>query len=133
MPLVVTARQNIFINKNEQRFISNIIILTTILISAFLASNLFSFYIIFEASLIPTLFIIIKWGYQPERLQAGLFLILYTITARLPLLMAIAAQFNNKVNNIFFSIHSFPSYSITLWLIINIAFIVKLPLFLFHL
>lgn len=133
MPLVVTARQNIFINKNEQRFISNIIILTTILISAFLASNLFSFYIIFEASLIPTLFIIIKWGYQPERLQAGLFLILYTITARLPLLMAIATQFNNKVNNIFFSIHSFPSYSITLWLIINIAFIVKLPLFLFHL
>nr|QNJ33898.1 NADH dehydrogenase subunit 4 [Alitta succinea] len=133
MPLVITASQNILINKNEQGFMTNIIALTMILIFAFLTSNLFSFYIMFEASLIPTLFIIMKWGYQPERLQAGLFLMLYTITASLPLLMAIATQFNNKINNMFFPINSFSSYSMTLWLVMNMAFMVKLPLFVFHL
>lgn len=73
---------------------------------AFIVSDLFSFYIIFEASLIPTLFIIIKWGYQPERLQAGLYLIIYTITARLPLLIGIAFQYNNRISNISFTLYS---------------------------
>ena len=41
----------------------------------------------FEVSLIPTLILIIGWGYQPERLQAGIYLIMYTITASLPLLI----------------------------------------------
>jgi len=44
------------------------------------------FYISFEASLIPTLLLILGWGYQPERLQAGIYLIIYTVTASLPLL-----------------------------------------------
>jgi NADH-ubiquinone oxidoreductase chain 4 len=32
--------------------------------------NLFSFYLFFESSFIPTVFLIWGWGYQPERLQA---------------------------------------------------------------
>ena len=30
--------------------------------------------------------LIIGWGYQPERLQAGVYIIIYTITGSLPLL-----------------------------------------------
>lgn len=47
------------------------------------------FYIFFEASLIPTFLLVIGWGYQPERLQARMYLMLYTITASLPLLLSI--------------------------------------------
>lgn len=133
IPLVLAARQNIMINKYQSKFTINIISLTLILITAFIVSDLFSFYIIFEASLIPTLFIIIKWGYQPERLQAGLYLIIYTITARLPLLIGIAFQYNKRISNIFFTIYPRSNSISVIWLIINLAFIVKLPLFLFHL
>nr|WBQ42665.1 NADH dehydrogenase subunit 4 [Nectoneanthes oxypoda] len=133
MPLVLAASQNIVINKYQSKFTINIISLTLILIMAFMVSDLFSFYIMFEASLIPTLFIIMKWGYQPERLQAGLYLMMYTITASLPLLMGIAFQYNNSISNMSFTLYSTSSTINIMWLMMNLAFMVKLPLFLFHL
>jgi len=60
-----------------------------LLILVFSRSNLFIFYIFFEATLIPTLFLIVGWGAQPERLQAGTYIILYTVGASLPLLLLI--------------------------------------------
>jgi NADH-ubiquinone oxidoreductase chain 4 len=39
--------------------------------------------------LIPTLFLILGWGYQPERVQAGIYLLFYTLLASLPLLVGI--------------------------------------------
>jgi NADH-ubiquinone oxidoreductase chain 4 len=39
--------------------------------------------------LIPTLFLILGWGYQPERVQAGISLLFYTLLASLPLLVGI--------------------------------------------
>jgi NADH-ubiquinone oxidoreductase chain 4 len=39
--------------------------------------------------LIPTLFLILGWGYQPERVQAGIYLLFYTLLAPLPLLVGI--------------------------------------------
>lgn len=134
IPIVIAARQNIYQKQNDALFLSYIVALTIILLLAFSASHIFAFYILFEASLIPTLLIIIKWGYQPERLQAGIYLMLYTITARLPLLAGISIQtFYYNIGNIFFSGFSFSSYYSSFWLVINFAFIVKLPLFLFHL
>nr|YP_010944258.1 NADH dehydrogenase subunit 4 [Nectoneanthes multignatha]WLW41624.1 NADH dehydrogenase subunit 4 [Nectoneanthes multignatha] len=133
MPLVLAASQNIMINKYQSKFTINIISLTLILITAFMVSDLFSFYIMFEASLIPTLFIIMKWGYQPERLQAGLYLMMYTITASLPLLMGIAFQYNKSISNMFFTMYPSSNSISVMWLMMNLAFMVKLPLFLFHL
>lgn len=135
IPLVIIASYKInLLHNNSHKFILNINFLTVVLITAFSTSNIFSFYIIFEASLIPTLFIIIKWGYQPERLQASIYLILYTITARLPLLIGISIQFiYNNSTHIFIIIQAPHNVNNIFWLIINIAFIVKLPLFLFHL
>lgn len=134
IPIVIAARQNIYQKRNDSFFLFYIVALTLILLLAFSASHLFAFYILFEASLIPTLLIIIKWGYQPERLQAGIYLILYTITARLPLLAGISIQtFYSNLDHIFFPVFSFTGYYSAFWLIMNLAFIVKLPLFAFHL
>lgn len=134
VPIVIAASQKIYLENNQHIFLLYLAIFTIIIILAFSMSHLFIFYIIFEASLIPTLLIIIKWGYQPERLQASIYLILYTITARLPLLGGIAIQviiFN--MDNIFLPLFSFINLSSPFWLIINLAFIVKLPLFIVHL
>ena len=40
-------------------------------------------------TLLPTLFLILGWGYQPERVQAGIYLLFYTSLASLPLLAGI--------------------------------------------
>nr|YP_009974950.1 NADH dehydrogenase subunit 4 [Platynereis bicanaliculata]QNJ33924.1 NADH dehydrogenase subunit 4 [Platynereis bicanaliculata] len=134
MPMVIAASQKIYMNHSSPMFLCYIITLTIILLMAFSSSHLFSFYILFEASLIPTLLIIMKWGYQPERLQAGMYLMLYTITASLPLLAGISIQaqlFN--LNHIFFPLFSFSMFYSSFWLMMNLAFMVKLPLFAFHL
>jgi len=59
------------------------------LILAFFSSSVLFFYLFFELSLVPILLIILGWGYQPERLQAGLYIMLYTLFASIPLLFSL--------------------------------------------
>lgn len=54
---------------------------------AFTARQLIIFYILFEATLIPTLIIIILWGNQPECLNASSYFLFYTLVGSLPLLI----------------------------------------------
>ncbi len=58
-----------------------------ILIWVFIVKRLIEFYFVFELSLLPIFLIVMGWGYQPERLEAGMALMLYTILASLPLLL----------------------------------------------
>lgn len=53
------------------------------------------FYVIFEATLIPTLVIITRWGNQTERLNAGTYFLFYTLAGSLPLLVALLLLQNN--------------------------------------
>lgn len=73
------------------------------LIFSFFSSSFFSFYIFFESSLIPIYLIIIGWGYQPERLFASFYLLLYTIFFSLPLIIFIffLFRFKNSLNLVF--------------------------------
>jgi NADH-ubiquinone oxidoreductase chain 4 len=63
--------------------------LVFILVIAFSVRDLVLFYIFFEASLIPITAMVLGWGYQPERVQARNYLVLYTVMASLPLLSRI--------------------------------------------
>lgn len=47
------------------------------------------FYVMFEATLVPTLIIITRWGNQAERLNAGMYFLFYTLAGSLPLLVAL--------------------------------------------
>lgn len=47
------------------------------------------FYVMFEATLIPTLILITRWGNQTERLNAGVYFLFYTLAGSLPLLVAL--------------------------------------------
>nr|QGW36202.1 NADH dehydrogenase subunit 4 [Monodonta labio] len=88
--LMVLASQSVKIKKNKfSLFCFFVCVLNLILVMTFFCINVIWFYVFFEASLVPTLALILGWGYQPERLQAGMYMMLYTITASLPLLVLI--------------------------------------------
>ena len=63
--------------------------LLSVCVGFFHSASALSFYILFEMSLLPTLFIVLLFGYQPEKLRAGQYLLLYTVLASLPLLLSL--------------------------------------------
>lgn len=135
---ILIASQKILMERNNQyKFFALVIILNIILIISFTTSNILRFYILFEASLVPTLLIILGWGYQPERLQAGTYLIIYTITASLPLLLSLTILYKTHSHNsmvIRYNPINFSYITIKLWWALSItAFLAKIPIFLLHL
>jgi NADH-ubiquinone oxidoreductase chain 4 len=126
------------INQSPKTFNIVLILLLGVLINCFLSSNLLIFYIWFEASLVPTIFLIIIWGYQPERRQARIYFIIYTVIASLPILGAICKlYFSSKTLSIpvwsgFIFPWDYSSIGIA-WLLSIIGFLVKLPLYSVHL
>nr|YP_010503052.1 NADH dehydrogenase subunit 4 [Paroeneis palaearcticus]UXD78921.1 NADH dehydrogenase subunit 4 [Paroeneis palaearcticus] len=95
--------------------------------------NLFLFYMFFEASLIPTLMLIIGWGYQPERIQAGLYLLFYTLFASLPLLLGIFYIFSELNCMVIYFIKFYDCSFIFLYICLILAFLVKMPMYFVHL
>nr|WMC21045.1 NADH dehydrogenase subunit 4 [Chtenopteryx sicula] len=116
-----------------------VLLLCLVVVMYFLCVNLIYFYIFFEISLIPTLMLIISWGYQPERLQAGMYMMLYTITASLPLLVSLLMLGNLYTSFSMLLIYYLNCLSVLhdvnflLFLGVMGAFLVKLPMFSVHL
>lgn len=107
-----------------------VIRLWIILTLAFLVSSLLTFYILFEAALIPILIIIILWGRRPERLYAGIYIIIYTISASLPLLFLLLLL--KKDHGRLFYIREYPSIGASTLFFISLAFLVKFPIYGVH-
>nr|QZI85401.1 NADH dehydrogenase subunit 4 [Limnophyes minimus] len=124
------------VNKNnnfKNYFLGLILFLLLMLFLTFSSVNLFLFYVFFESSLIPTLLLILGWGYQPERLQAGLYLLFYTLLASLPLLVAIFLVWEMKMTMNYFLLISFSFTNFFFYFSMIFAFLVKMPMFLVHL
>nr|QXJ42083.1 NADH dehydrogenase subunit 4 [Euprymna sp. Type 1 GS-2021] len=126
-------------NNKSIEFSFVVLILCLVVVMYFISSNLMYFYIFFEVSLIPTLMLIIGWGYQPERLQAGMYMMLYTISASLPLLISLLMlgclykSFNMVLINYLNYQMMLDSISFVWFLGLMLAFLVKLPMFSVHL
>nr|ASY98036.1 NADH dehydrogenase subunit 4 [Heterochaeta sp. JZ-2017] len=114
-------------------FLLMVLLLLLLLCLTFCSLNFISFYFFFEGSLIPTLFLIFGWGYQPERLQAGIYLLFYTLFASLPLLMGIMFLYNNLSFMTLPLMCSMNFFNLYLYLSMVMAFLVKMPMFLVHL
>nr|WRK67346.1 NADH dehydrogenase subunit 4 [Halter nutans] len=132
--LMLMASESIYkFNYSTNFFLFSIILLMVLLYLTFSSMNLFYFYLFFESSLIPTLFLIVGWGYQPERLQAGVYLLFYTLFASLPMLVSIFFLYKNMMSlNFFMFIENF-NFELLFYLSILFAFLVKMPMFLVHL
>nr|YP_010400342.1 NADH dehydrogenase subunit 4 [Mancinella alouina]UQS76041.1 NADH dehydrogenase subunit 4 [Mancinella alouina] len=129
-------------NNNYNLFSLFLLLLNFILVVTFMMSSSLLFYFMFEASLIPTLLLILGWGYQPERLQAGMYMMIYTVAASLPLLLTIlwASQellSSKMLLNSMLRISIISSSNPWSWnflvLLVFSAFLVKLPMFTVHL
>nr|WDR45673.1 NADH dehydrogenase subunit 4 [Lasiopodomys anglicus] len=142
LPLMLLASQN-HIKKepefNKKLYISLLVCLHALLIMTFSANELIMFYILFEATLIPTLIVITRWGNQTERLNAGIYFLFYTLVGSIPLLIALIYIQNSTgtLNFILMTTTSSPmshawSNNI-LWLACIMAFMVKMPLYGVHL
>nr|AJQ17826.1 NADH dehydrogenase subunit 4 [Schizothorax esocinus]AJQ17852.1 NADH dehydrogenase subunit 4 [Schizothorax progastus]AJQ17883.1 NADH dehydrogenase subunit 4 [Schizothorax plagiostomus]AJQ17911.1 NADH dehydrogenase subunit 4 [Schizothorax richardsonii]AJQ17851.1 NADH dehydrogenase subunit 4 [Schizothorax esocinus] len=142
LPLMILASQNHINPEPISRQRSYIMLLTslqTFLIMAFGATEIIMFYIMFEATLIPTLIIITRWGNQTERLNAGTYFLFYTLAGSLPLLVALLLlQQSTGTLSMLVLQYSQPlqlnSWSHMIWWAgCLIAFLVKMPLYGVHL
>ena len=88
-------------------------------------SSLLFFYVFFESSLLPVLGITFLLGYQPEKVNASLYLLIYTVVGSVPLLIftlrVLGCVFTGLV-----TLTGFTS------LCVSIAFMVKAPAYTLH-
>nr|AHW98986.1 NADH dehydrogenase subunit 4 [Martes zibellina]AHW99038.1 NADH dehydrogenase subunit 4 [Martes zibellina]AHW99051.1 NADH dehydrogenase subunit 4 [Martes zibellina]AHW99142.1 NADH dehydrogenase subunit 4 [Martes zibellina]AHW99155.1 NADH dehydrogenase subunit 4 [Martes zibellina] len=142
LPLMLMASQHHLSKETLTRkklYITMLVTLQLLLIMTFTATELIMFYILFEATLMPTLIIITRWGNQTERLNAGLYFLFYTLVGSLPLLIALLWLQSNlgTLNLLVIQYWTQPllsSWSNTLlWLACMMAFMVKMPLYGLHL
>nr|WDR45360.1 NADH dehydrogenase subunit 4 [Lasiopodomys gregalis] len=142
LPLTLLASQN-HIKKepdfNKKLYISLLVCLQILLIMTFSANELIMFYILFEATLIPTLIVITRWGNQTERLNAGIYFLFYTLVGSIPLLIALIYIQNSTGTLNFILMATAPSFmdhtwsNNILWLACIMAFMIKMPLYGVHL
>nr|YP_004347845.1 NADH dehydrogenase subunit 4 [Tetraodon miurus]BAK09856.1 NADH dehydrogenase subunit 4 [Tetraodon miurus] len=142
LPLMILASQNHTAHEpiNRQRmYITLLTSLQFFLILAFAATEMIMFYVMFEATLIPTLILITRWGNQTERLNAGTYFLFYTLAGSLPLLVALLLlQNSNGSLSLLTLLHSTPPHLSTYadkiwWAGCMLAFLVKMPLYGAHL
>nr|ACJ43657.1 NADH dehydrogenase subunit 4 [Euproctus platycephalus] len=142
LPLMTLASQNHLKTNPIPRQRTYLIMMTLLqasLIVAFSSTELIMFYIAFEATLIPTLIIITRWGNQTERLNAGTYFLFYTLAGSLPLLIALLILQNSMGTLSFILINMMEpmmtnnSTDKILWLACLLAFMVKMPLYGAHL
>ena len=133
--LMILVRNYIHSGKlNDKNFLGLILLMVFFLLLRFTTSNLLLFYIAFEASLVPIFLLVLGWGYQPERIRASFYLLFYTLSASLPLLLGVlflGSHFNSLEFEV---IHSGLSLnSNILFIILILAFLVKMPVYFGHL
>nr|ABU45869.1 NADH dehydrogenase subunit 4 [Eulemur fulvus albocollaris]ABU45873.1 NADH dehydrogenase subunit 4 [Eulemur fulvus albocollaris]ABU45877.1 NADH dehydrogenase subunit 4 [Eulemur fulvus albocollaris]ABU45881.1 NADH dehydrogenase subunit 4 [Eulemur fulvus albocollaris]ABU45885.1 NADH dehydrogenase subunit 4 [Eulemur fulvus albocollaris] len=142
LPLMIMASQYHLTKEPwilKKLYLSMLISLQMFLVMTFTATELILFYILFEATLIPTLIIITRWGNQTERLNAGLYFLFYTLIGSLPLLVALiyTQNYMGSLNMLAmkFYLQEMPNSwsNNTLWMACIMAFMVKMPLYGLHL
>nr|YP_001876478.1 NADH dehydrogenase subunit 4 [Mus terricolor]ABY51645.1 NADH dehydrogenase subunit 4 [Mus terricolor]ART65715.1 NADH dehydrogenase subunit 4 [Mus terricolor] len=142
LPLMLMASQNHLKKESlilQKLYISMLVSLQILLTMTFSATELIMFYILFEATLIPTLIIITRWGNQTERLNAGIYFLFYTLIGSIPLLIALIL-IQNYIGTLNFTILSLTAHTMDtswsnnlLWLACMMAFLIKMPLYGVHL
>nr|UPI55307.1 NADH dehydrogenase subunit 4 [Neuroctenus sp.]WIL06191.1 NADH dehydrogenase subunit 4 [Neuroctenus hainanensis] len=111
-------------------FLFLLVVLSSVLVLCFSTMNLFLFYVFFEGSIIPTLFLVFGWGYQVERLMAGLYFLFYTLFASLPMLVGIFWLMGSGFTLFMYLITV--EVNFYLYLAMLLAFFVKMPMLFVH-
>jgi NADH-quinone oxidoreductase subunit M len=124
------------IAKSHKEFLVSMLMLETGMLGAFVALDLFVFYVFWEFMLIPMYLIIGVWG-GPRRIYAAVKFFLYTVVGSLFMLVAILYLYV-KTGSTSFAFSDLLALELTvreqvfLFLAFGLAFAIKVPVFPFH-
>nr|YP_010535696.1 NADH dehydrogenase subunit 4 [Alectorobius rudis]UYB78621.1 NADH dehydrogenase subunit 4 [Alectorobius rudis] len=114
----------------EDTFKFYLLLMVLLLVICFSMLNLIGFYLFFESVLFPIVMLIAGWGNQPERLQAGIYMLFYTLGGSLPLLLFfLSLKFSlSFIYLTWFNV----SMNFVMFLMGVLGFFVKMPMYLVH-
>lgn len=110
-------------------YTKELIFLVICLILTFSTKNFFNYFILLEGSIVPILCLILIKGYQPERIEASMSLVIYTYFGGLPLLVVLIIL-NLSINSLSFILIIVRSWDLGILMILS--FFIKLPIWPFH-
>lgn len=120
--------------KNRRVFFFFVSIILCILLYCFSVYNLVGFYLFFESVLVPIFIIIYGWGGQPERVQAGIYILIYTLFGSLPLLLILLRVNSHlRLRFIYLFYGESINFGVGCLIIFLLAFLIKVPIFTLHL
>lgn len=138
-PLVVLSAWNA-VEKHERGFFTLLMFLQTGMLGAFMATDLFLFYIFWEAMLIPMYFLIGIWG-GARRVYATLKFFIFTMAGSLFMLLGIITLFlfskallgayTGDIASLY-RLNLSTQWQIVLFAAFAVSFAVKVPMFLVH-
>jgi len=138
---LLSSWQSITLRLKE--YVIFILLLEFGMLGVFLASDLFLFYVFWEAMLIPMYFIIGIWGGQ-EKIYAAVKFFIYTMAGSLLMLVAILSlgyyastvpggHFTTNLTTLYQIAPSIPrNIQVWMFLAFTLSFAIKIPLFPFH-
>ncbi|MFM5929508.1 MAG: NADH-quinone oxidoreductase subunit M [Novosphingobium sp.] len=132
MPVCILASQAI--DKRVGEYMAAFLLMETLMIGVFAAQDLFLFYIMFEAGLIPMYLIIGVWG-GVDRIYASYKFFLYTLLGSVLMLIAMMWMVNEAGTTDIPTLmeYNFPTEAQTwLWLAFFASFAVKMPMWPVH-
>ena len=140
MPVVVVGSVKA-ITKKHRDFYVLLLLLESFMLGAFLARDLFLFYMYWELMVVPMYFIIGVWGGKP-RIYAAMKFFIYTLFGSLPMLVAVLYLYfklkNSGVAEASYSLAALGNLQLSLqeqwlcFLAFGLSFAVKVPMFPFH-
>jgi NADH-quinone oxidoreductase subunit M len=133
MPICIAASW--FIKTRVREYMIAFLVLETLMIGVFCATDIVLFYVFFEAGLIPMFLIIGIWG-GPRRVYASFKFFLYTLLGSVLMLLAIIAMYWHAGTTdiaLLSKAGAFPPAMQTwLWLAFFASFAVKMPMWPVH-
>jgi NADH-quinone oxidoreductase subunit M len=138
VPIAILASWSV--REKVKEYLIFMLVLETGMLGAFVALDLFLFYVFWEVMLVPMYFLIGVWG-GTRRIYAALKFVLYTMAGSLLMLVAIIylatrnAQITQLLTFDLLKIHTLRlSFEEQIWLFLAFAlsFAIKVPLFPFH-
>nr|YP_010535475.1 NADH dehydrogenase subunit 4 [Ixodes angustus]UYB78166.1 NADH dehydrogenase subunit 4 [Ixodes angustus] len=127
--LLSSFKENLYDNKF---FMFYIFFMLFLLFVCFFSLNLMMFYFFFEAVLFPIIMLIFNWGSQPERLQAGVYMLMYTLFGSMPLLVLMLFYGEMTFNYLLMDYMSNIKLGL-LFFLMMMGFLVKVPMYFVHL
>nr|YP_010937289.1 NADH dehydrogenase subunit 4 [Ixodes ornithorhynchi]WKW95246.1 NADH dehydrogenase subunit 4 [Ixodes ornithorhynchi]WKW95259.1 NADH dehydrogenase subunit 4 [Ixodes ornithorhynchi] len=117
----------------NKMFMLYLVMMMFFLFMCFFSLSLLMFYFFFESVLFPIIMIIFNWGNQPERLQAGIYMFLYTLFGSYPLLTLMLFFGEDSLNYFYLYMMSVNIQVGYFFYFMILGFLVKVPMFFVHL